>query len=104
MTASLTKNEDGYLRLCREQIYLAINDLHDKANRQSSLAFFLSENFRVCCKICGYDYKTIIEDVYEMSKLNDLQRKVRGQQIIKRLKAGSANNVCNIGRGGRKTH
>ena len=88
MTASFTtKNEDGILRLCRAQVYAAIDDLHQDTNRQSALVFFLSENFKRCCEICGFDYKSIIEDVYEMSKLSNIQRKVRGQQIINQLKS-----------------
>ena len=99
---------DGFLRLCRKIIHLAIDDLHRESKRNSALAFFLSENFRQCCKVCGYNYKSIIEDVYQMSKLSDIQRKVRGQQIIKQLtelnNMGSEYNVISIGRGSRKTH
>ena len=98
----------GFERLCRDIIYLAIDDLHRESQRHSALAFFLSDNFRQCSKVCGYNYKSIIEDVYQMSKLSDIQRKVRGQQIIKQLtelnNMGSENNVISIGRGSRKTH
>ena len=75
----------GFKKLCKAQIHLAITDLADEKNRQSSLRFFLSENFRSCCKAIGYDYQEVIDVVYEMSKLTPLQMMVRGQQLIKKL-------------------
>ena len=111
MKAKLRLNKEetgGFLRLCRKIIHLGIDDLHRESQRQSALGFFLSENFRQCCKVCGYNHESIIEDVYQMSKLSDIQRKVRGQQIINQLmelhNIGSNNNVISIGRGRRKTH
>ena len=65
------------------------------------MSFFLSDNFKRCCDECGFDFKEIIAAVYEMSKFNDLQKKVRGQQLIKKLRG---QNVKRNGGGSRKTN
>ena len=98
---SMPQSEDGYLRLCRAQIYSAIDDLHDKSHNKSAILFFLSDNFRLCCKACGFNYKAIIDVVYEMSKLNTIQKKVRGQQLIKELRG---QNVSSSRGDSRKTN
>jgi len=98
---TMPQSEKGYLRLCRAQIFSAIDDLHDKNHSKSAILFFLSHNFRLCCKACGFNYRTIIDVVYEMSKLNQIQKKVRGQQLIKELRG---QNVSSSGGGSRKTN
>ncbi len=101
MTAHTIASHNGYLRLCRAQIYAAIEDLHDKKHNKSALTFFLSDNFRLCCKACGFNYRSIIDVVYEMSKLNTIQKKVRGQQLIKELRG---QNVSSSRGGSRKAN
>ena len=82
---SQRKNDIGRVGLCRMLVFSA------EKYSKSALSFFLSDNFKRCCDECGFDFKEIISVVHETSKFNDLQTKVRGQQLIKKLRGQDVN-------------
>lgn len=88
---SQRKNDIGRVGLCRMLVFSAIGDLSSEKYSKSALSFFLSDNFKRCCDECGFDFKEIISVVHETSKFNDLQTKVRGQQLIKKLRGQDVN-------------
>lgn len=82
----LNKMDDLYRSLLQAQIYGAITDLNSTHHKDRAILYFLGKHFKISCDVCGFNPSEIVKVVYEMSKLNKIQKKVRGQQLIKELK------------------
>ena len=82
----LNKMDDLYCSLLQAQIYGAITDLNSTLQKDRAILYFLGKNFKISCDACGFNASEIVKVVYEMSKLNKIQKKVRCQQLIKELK------------------